>query len=441
MPNTLIPIQTVTVGSGGSSSIDFTNIPQNYTDLCLKYSLRSTRSAAVEDIIFDINGSTSNFSVRRLISDASTVTSATYSSGMFAFATAANNTAGTFGNGELYIPNYASANYKSISSDSITENNATAAYMFMAAALWSQTATINRITIRSDSASTIVQNSTATLYGVSNGVKATGGTLTVAGGYAYHTFTSTGSFLPSQQIKGAEVLVVAGGGGGGGELSSNAGAGGGGAGGLLYLNSQTLNAGNSYTAVVGSGGAGGAAGENNGNAGSNSVFSSITSTGGGLGAKRNVNGGNGGSGGGGGLSASSGGTGTVGQGNNGGGGSGTSSGGGGGGAGAAGSNAPANTTGGNAGIGSNSLSTWHSITGTGVLSGGVYYIAGGGGGGGVTFGTGGLGGGGNGGSNSNGVAGTANTGGGGGGGYDQSSAGRSGGAGGSGIVIVRYPLS
>jgi len=35
MANTLKKIQTVTVGSGGAASIEFTSIPQTYTDLKL----------------------------------------------------------------------------------------------------------------------------------------------------------------------------------------------------------------------------------------------------------------------------------------------------------------------------------------------------------------------------------------------------------------------
>ena len=166
MANTFKLIASSTVGSGGAANIDFTSIPSTYTDLCLKFSLRTTRAALVEDIIFDINTTTANFSVRRLISNGTSISSAAYSSGMFAFSDAANNTASTFGNGELYIPNYASSNNKSISSDSVTENNSSAAYVFMAAVLWANTDAITGIKIRSDSASTIVEHSTAYLYGV-----------------------------------------------------------------------------------------------------------------------------------------------------------------------------------------------------------------------------------------------------------------------------------
>ena len=168
MPNTFELIASSTVGSGGAANIDFTSIPATFTDICLKYSLRTVRAALVDDVIFDINTSTANFTVKRLIGDGTNVSSAGYSTGMFAFSDAANNTASAFGNGELYIPNYAGSNNKSISSDSVTENNGTAGYAFLAAVLWSNTAAITGIKIRSDSSNNFVQYSTAYLYGVKN---------------------------------------------------------------------------------------------------------------------------------------------------------------------------------------------------------------------------------------------------------------------------------
>jgi hypothetical protein len=78
-----------------------------------------------------------------------------------------NWTANTFSNGEIYIPNYAGSNYKSWSSDAVTENNATSADMSLVAGLTSITAAITSITI-AGAAGNLVQYSTAYLYGVSN---------------------------------------------------------------------------------------------------------------------------------------------------------------------------------------------------------------------------------------------------------------------------------
>jgi hypothetical protein len=444
MANTLIPIQTYTLSSS-SASITFDNIPQNYTDLVLKFSARSTQTGGYsDDLNLNFNGTASVLSDKLVYGTGAAATSTGYSAQTNIWVTSVPNsstTTSTFGNAELYIPNYNSTTtYKSFSLDGVTENNATNALGSLTAGLYSYNSAITSIKLQLGSGS-FVQYSTFTLYGISNGVKATGGTLTVAGGYAYHTFTSTGSFLPNQQIKGAEILMVAGGGGGGRT------GGGAGAGGLLYSYAQTLNAGNSYTALIGAGGAGSNTDAVAGTQGGSSVFASLSTTGGGGGGSYGGAGGSGGSGGGGGAidggSAQAGGTGVFGQGNNGGVGA-VASGsnraaGGGGGAGAVGTAAVSGTSG-TGGVGTSTYTTWHSITGTGVLYGGVYYIAGGGGGTGSsgTAAAGGAGGGGA-GTATTGTNGTSNTGGGAGGGIGGSGSG--GGTGGSGLIIVRYPLS
>jgi len=75
-------------------------------------------------------------------------------------------TASTFGNGEYYIPNYTSSNYKSVSADAVSENNNTTAYARLTAGLWSNTAAITSIRLTPDTGTAWVTNSTATLYGV-----------------------------------------------------------------------------------------------------------------------------------------------------------------------------------------------------------------------------------------------------------------------------------
>jgi hypothetical protein len=340
-------ISSVTVGSGGSASISFTGIPQTYTDLVVKVSGRA--SNPYMDINFNSNGT--GFTAKYLYGSG-----VSYGSGSQAkflgVVSSTSNTANTFGNMEFYIPNYTSANYKTYSADSVQETNASAAEMHMVAGLWSNTAAITSIQITLASSGTFSQFTTATLYGVTKyaetgtGSKATGGTVTTAGGYTYHTFFSAGMFTPTTNITGAEVLVVAGGGGVSGSVD-----GGGGAGGLVYASSQSYTSGVGYAAIVGAGGAGGVPGVQSGSNGTNSVFAAGTvAIGGGHGGS-SLGSGNGGSGGGqGGPGTGNVGTGTAGQGNAGGA-KGSAYGGGGGGAGAAGGTGGANGRGGDGGIG------------------------------------------------------------------------------------------
>ena len=167
MPNTFIKIASVTVGSGGASSIDFTSIPSTYTDLCVKLSVRTNRAGSVDDDVYiKLNGATTNFTYRYLRGNGTSVNSSNGSVGWVAAVPCANATASTFGNAEVYIPNYASANYKSISSDNVTENNATESYALFQAVLWSNTAAITSVGFTSGTSNNFVQYSTATLYGI-----------------------------------------------------------------------------------------------------------------------------------------------------------------------------------------------------------------------------------------------------------------------------------
>jgi hypothetical protein len=110
-------VQTVTVGSGGSSSIDFKSIPGTYTDLLVAYSLRCTLTGGpfyFGDCAVRLNDDTgSNYN--RFVSRAREGSSATFgSTGTFIAlyeATAADASANTFGIGQLYIANYTSSKY------------------------------------------------------------------------------------------------------------------------------------------------------------------------------------------------------------------------------------------------------------------------------------------------------------------------------------------
>lgn len=164
MANTFTLIASSTVGAGGASSIDFTSIPSTYTDLVLKVSGRSTTTDEYASIGF--NGSTASFSGRYLYGNGSTTASGTLVP--IVYTCSSGSTASTFGNGEVYIPNYAGSANKSMSIDSTTENNGTTVSMILQAGLWSNTAAINRVTLTHSGTGLFAQNSTAYLYGVKN---------------------------------------------------------------------------------------------------------------------------------------------------------------------------------------------------------------------------------------------------------------------------------
>jgi hypothetical protein len=154
-----------TVGSGGTSAITFSNIPQNYTDLLVKVSGR-TNSAGVSNYIkIRFNGSGANFTEKSLGAGGASVYVFTSPGDYLAETVGGGATANTFSNSETYIPNYTSAVNKSFSTDSVAENNATTAQSALTSGLWSNTSAIFSIELALFSGS-FVQYSTATLYGV-----------------------------------------------------------------------------------------------------------------------------------------------------------------------------------------------------------------------------------------------------------------------------------
>lgn len=173
MAFTYSKLASTTVGATSVASIAFNNIPQNYTDLVVKVSTRTSGDQAGTtycQLRITYNGSSSGYSYELLYGipsvgagslSGSSASEITWAGGV-ADITA---TASTFANSEIYIPNYTSSNYKSASHDSVTESNSTLALATLTASLWSNTAAINNITFTAETGS-FVQYSTATLYGI-----------------------------------------------------------------------------------------------------------------------------------------------------------------------------------------------------------------------------------------------------------------------------------
>jgi len=171
MANTFELISSSTAGAGGVASFTFTSIPSTYTDLVLKLSVRSNRATTQDTFKVTLNSITSGYSFKRVYGDGATAASdgSTGDATMTVGYSAGNSaTASTFGNVELYIPNYAGSNYKSVSTDGVGENNGTTAYAGLFASLSANTAAITSITIEGGTSATLLQYSSAYLYGVKN---------------------------------------------------------------------------------------------------------------------------------------------------------------------------------------------------------------------------------------------------------------------------------
>jgi hypothetical protein len=445
MAQNYVLLETIQLTST-AASVTFDNIPQTgYTDLKI---VLSARDSGTGDVRLRFNGvTTSSYTYLRMGGTGSATFSDTASQTSIYMSTISNQpgfTSNTFGNAEIYIPNYAGSNNKSISVVGVTENNATLSYASLGTGLFSNTAAITSILLYPDSGS-FVAGSTFSLYGLAaTGTTpaiapfATGGNIVANDGtYWYHAFLSSGTFTPFKDLT-CNALIVGGGGG--------AAEGGGGAGGYRLISDIAVTKDVQNTIAVGAGGTAGNWGAlpYASNGVNSSAFTYISAGGGFGGLVNGQPGGAGGSGGGAGQvspSATAGGTGNTpstspAQGTNGGSASTGANqyGGGGGGATVAGGGS-STSAGGAGGTGSSTASAYGLATTTGQnISGTVWYAGGGGGGGNGSVGAAGAGGGGVGGSGTT-NNGTAGTGGGGGGAF-----GVTGGLGGSGIVIVRYPM-
>lgn len=151
---------SVTLGSGGT-------IPQTYKTLKLVVSARSTTGDA--NIWMTVNSIASGYSGRMLAGTGSAAASSTDSTGtkvVIGVSLESTRTSSTFSSTTIELPNYAGSTNKAFSSDSVEENNATATYMELIAALLSNTAAITSITLSADPTAAFATNSSFTLYGL-----------------------------------------------------------------------------------------------------------------------------------------------------------------------------------------------------------------------------------------------------------------------------------
>jgi hypothetical protein len=162
MKKTLIERYEVTNGAGDASVL-LNNIPQTYTDLLVLVSARNT--VVADEFYIYPNSNTSNLSYRLLRGNGSTVITANVHR---FYPTVSSDTANTFANGQIYIPNYTSSSAKSFSLDSVSENNGTTAYASIEAMLWNDTTAITSLLFQLNSGN-IAQYSSFSLYGITAG--------------------------------------------------------------------------------------------------------------------------------------------------------------------------------------------------------------------------------------------------------------------------------
>ena len=165
MPANYVLLEKITVGAAGASSVTFSGIPQTgYTDLVVKASAR-TDAAGFRDLYISFNGSTSSFT-NKTLGGSGTAAYSNSNARYLGTIGGTNVTANTFISTETYIPNYTSSDYKSFSTDTVGETNATTVYAELMAGLWSNTAAITSIEIGAEFTTNFASGSTFTLYGI-----------------------------------------------------------------------------------------------------------------------------------------------------------------------------------------------------------------------------------------------------------------------------------
>lgn len=159
--------------------INFDNIPQDGTDLLCMISVRP-EDAAEAIFIYRLNDSTSGYTGRDLrgsgsssfsTSNLTTLTQATGAWGRLTTTDIQSSawTANTFSNTQLYIPNYTSSVAKSISFDTVAENNATTTNMAVSAHAWSGTDAITKLSFSIHQNENSATYSSFTLYKITKG--------------------------------------------------------------------------------------------------------------------------------------------------------------------------------------------------------------------------------------------------------------------------------
>ncbi len=172
IPNSFESIATVTVGSGGASSVTFSSIPSTYAHLQIRYTARSSESANDSWCYTTFNGSTSGtdyYYLHYLLGNGSSA-SASAADNINAVYTgrlaAANSGTSIFGVGVIDILDYANTNKnKTVRVLSGCDRNG-AGDVVLNSGLYISTTAISSLNIVPGNSASFAQYSQFALYGI-----------------------------------------------------------------------------------------------------------------------------------------------------------------------------------------------------------------------------------------------------------------------------------
>ncbi len=163
-----MPLQLYKISSteltATASNVTFNSIPSGYTDLKVVVSARHSTTSA--DMYLSFNNLTTNLSDRVVYGLGASTVGSNAVSNIRVTVNSGSSTANTFGNSEIYIPNYASAVVHPVSVDSVAEDNGTTNnIMWLGAGLWNSATAITSINLGLSSGN-FAAGSTFILYGI-----------------------------------------------------------------------------------------------------------------------------------------------------------------------------------------------------------------------------------------------------------------------------------
>jgi len=168
VPPSFESIATVTVGSGGSSTVEFTSIPSTYQHLQLRLIARDGQASGFNNEIIRFNGDTgSNYSAHMLYGDGSSAAGAGYANvtsvNVAFYASSAGTTSNVFGVAVIDILDYANTNkYKTVRTLTGGDANGSGVAL-LTSGNWRNTNAITSIQL---SGATYSQYSSFALYGI-----------------------------------------------------------------------------------------------------------------------------------------------------------------------------------------------------------------------------------------------------------------------------------
>lgn len=156
-----------TVLDAESATITISNIPQEFKTLKIVISARTANTTGrFDDLYLQPNSATTNLSNRAVYGTGSAAASNSESNVVAGFAVGNSATASTFGSAEVTIPNYSGSANKTVSVDTVSENNETLAIQYLSAGLWSSSAAITSIKLDHYRSGNFMVGTTVYIYGI-----------------------------------------------------------------------------------------------------------------------------------------------------------------------------------------------------------------------------------------------------------------------------------